>query len=299
MLMDDVERYLALRQTLGFKLQHASRLLRTFARFATAKGDSHVRAGHRHRMGGDGLLARATPSPARDAGAARTLPPGRGSGARGAAGTRRAPYICSQDELIRMLDAAGRLRAARHLDPLRPHTYVMLLGLIAATGLRLSESLNLEFGDLLPGGILRIRETKFCKSRLVPMHETVVAALERYLEARSRIGVTHDRVFVSQGGQRLRARVVEYGFQRVLRLAGIAPGRTRRPRIHDLRHSFATRVLEQCTMQREAVAQHFVALATYLGHTNPRATYWYLEATPQLMTHIAGAAEALFGGEVA
>ena len=91
--------------------------------------------------------------------------------------------------------------------------------------------------------------------------------------------------------------MVEYTFRRIRRLAGIAPSRTRPPRIHDLRHTFATRALEQCSTRREAVARHFVALATYMGHTDIAHTYWYLEATPELMTGIAAAAEALIAGE--
>ena len=86
---------------------------------------------------------------------------------------------------------------------------------------------------------------------------------------------------------------VRCAFLRTLQLAKIAPGRARRPRIHDLRHSFATRVLEQCGTKRNEVARHFLALSTYLGHTDIAHTYWYLEATPELMTDIAAAAEAL------
>ena len=89
--------------------------------------------------------------------------------------------------------------------------------------------------------------------------------------------------------------MVEYTFRRIRQLAGIAPARTRPPRIHDLRHTVATRALEQCPTGREAVARHFVALATYLGHSDISHTYWYLEATPELMTGLATAAEALFG----
>ena len=85
--------------------------------------------------------------------------------------------------------------------------------------------------------------------------------------------------------------------RRIRQIAGIAPSRTRPPRIHDMRHSFATRALEQCPTQREAVARHFVALATYLGHADIAHTYWYLEATPELMTGISDAAEAMITGE--
>ena len=85
----------------------------------------------------------------------------------------------------------------------------------------------------------------------------------------------------------------------ILRKAGVGQDRSRRPRIHDLRHTFATRVLEQCAMRRDDVARDFVALATYLGHAHIRNTYWYLESTPDLMADIAGAAEAIVAGEVA
>ena len=90
--------------------------------------------------------------------------------------------------------------------------------------------------------------------------------------------------------------MVNYTFRRVLRLADVAPGRTRPCRIHDLRHTFATRSLQQCSARRESVARHFVSLATYMGHTDIVYTYWYLEATPELMTDIATAAEALMAG---
>ena len=151
--------------------------------------------------------------------------------------------------------------------------------------------------DVLPDGVLQIRRTKFGKSRLIPLHPTAVKALDQYLEQRRRLAVTDDHVFLSAGNQRISSSMVEYTFRRIRRLAGIAPSRTRPPRIHDLRHTFATRALEQCSTRREAVARHFVALATYMGHTDIAHTYWYLEATPELMTGIAAAAEALIAGE--
>jgi integrase/recombinase XerD len=98
---------------------------------------------------------------------------------------RPAPYIYTQEELVRILEVAGALRRQKP-SPLRRETYVMLIGLLAATGLRISEALNLRLCDLLPGGILRIGETKFGASRLVPMHKTVAAAFDWYLEARDR-----------------------------------------------------------------------------------------------------------------
>jgi integrase/recombinase XerD len=191
----------------------------------------------------------------------------------------------------------GAARRLRESYPLRRQVYATMLGLIAATGLRISEALDLRLSDVLPDGVLQVRRTKFGKSRLLPLHPTVVTALASYLKARRRRTVTDDHVFLSAKNQRIHTVMAEYTFRRMRRLAGIAPARTRLPRIHDLRHSFATRVLEQCSTRREAVARHFVALATYLGHTNIANTYWYLEATPQLMTDIAAAGEALLAGE--
>ena len=130
----------------------------------------------------------------------------------------------------------------------------------------------------------------------MPLHKSVVEALERYLDVRRRFAGSDDHLFLSVKGTALGYPAVNCTFRRVLQLANIAPGRTRRPRIHDLRHSFATRVLEQCSTHRDAVARHFVALATYMGHTDIAHTYWYLEATPELMTDIAAAAEALTTG---
>ena len=203
---------------------------------------------------------------------------------------RRLPYIYTSVEIAQLVGAATRLRKSY---PLRQQIYETLFGLIAATGLRISEALDLRLHDVLPDGILQIRRTKFGKSRMVPLHPTAVKALDQYLEQRRRLAITDDHVFLSAGNRRISSSMVEYTFRRIRRLAGIAPSRTRPPRIHDLRHTFATRALEQCSTRREAVARHFVALSTYMGHTDIAHTYWYLEATPELMTGIAAAAEAL------
>jgi len=106
-------------------------------------------------------------------------------------------------------------------------------------------------------------------------------------------------VFLSAGSKRIASSTVHYTFGRIRQLSGIAPTRRRAPRIHDLRHTFATRALEACATHHEAVGRHFVALATYLGHKDITNTYWYLEATPELMSKIAAAAEALIAGEAA
>ncbi|MGH9408867.1 MAG: tyrosine-type recombinase/integrase [Vicinamibacterales bacterium] len=301
MLSDDADRYIALRRVLGFKLRKAARHLQSFARFAADRGDTRIRAAtavawaatvptpdtRDRRLGDVARFARflhaedtAHEMPRADLFAVRK--------------TRPIPYIYTRDELVRILDAAAELRRQRP-NPLRRQLYVTLFGLIAATGLRVSEALALRLDDVLPGGILHIRETKFCKSRLVPLHETAVEALDRYLDARRRLAGTDDHLFPSVKQKALVSSTVNYTFRCLLRRANIAPDRQRQPRIHDLRHTFATRVLEQCGAGRGAVARHFVALSTYLGHVDIKQTYWYLQATPELMADIADAAEVLVG----
>lgn len=164
-----------------------------------------------------------------------------------------------------MLDAAGNLRRQKP-SPLRRQIYVMLIGLLASTGLRISEALNLRLGDLLPDGVLHIRQTKFNKSRLVPMHPSVAETLHAYLLVRQKSAGLDDHMFLSVGGKPMSASTVRSTFRVILRRADIGQDRARRPRIHDLRHTFATRVLEQCAMRRDDVARDFVALSTYLGH---------------------------------
>ena len=271
MLIAHVERYISLRQALGYKLRDLSGNLNAFARFATDKGDTHVRVstavdwatsassphGRYIRLRDVARLARFLH--------AEDLTHEAPTNPFYALTRRRLPYIYTPEEIGQLVGAAGRLRKSY---PLRRQVYGTLLGLIAATGLRISEALDLRLHDVLPAGILQIRRTKFGKSRLVPLHSTAANAFERYLEQRSHLLVTDDHVFLSAGNRRISSSMVEYTFRRIRRIAGIAPSRTRPPRIHDLRHTFATRALEHCSTRREGVARHFVALATYMGHTD-------------------------------
>lgn len=302
MLTGHVERYISLRQALGFKLCDVARDLRAYARYAEARGDAYV------RLSAAADWAEQAPSPMarhvrlrRVAGLARFLraeDPAHevpSTAVFHVAARRPLPYIYTPEQLTRMVAAAGLLRETYAL---RRRTYATLLGLIAATGLRISEALDLRLGDLLPGGVLRIERTKFGKSRLVPLHPTVEEALSRYLDERRQLAEANDHMFLSAGRRRISLSMADYTFRRVLQLGGVASGRERACRIHDLRHTFATRALQRCLIRRgEAVARHFVALATYMGHADIAHTYWYLEATPELMAGIAAAGEALMTGE--
>jgi integrase len=171
--------------------------------------------------------------------------------------------------------------------------YATLFGLLAATGMRISEALALLLGDVTTDGLI-IRNTKFRKSRLLPLHDTTRQMLDDYLSARLRLGTLDGALFVSTTGKAPSYSTVESIFLKLMRTIGVRgepsqPG----PRIHDLRHTFAVRSLEQCGHDRNAVARHIVALSTYLGHAHVTDTYWYLHATPTLMERIAEAGEAL------
>jgi integrase/recombinase XerD len=294
MLTAKIERYISRRQMLGYKLKDTRRELLLFARFAADRGDTHLRVttatawanrassphARHQRMRRIHSMARVLH--AEDM--AHEVPPMDPFRHRY---RRPLPYIYSPEEISRLIGATRQLRNCL----LRKETYATLIGLIAATGLRISEAMNLRFDDVLAGGILNIRMTKFGKSRLVPLHPTAKEALDHYLALRRKIPSTDDHVFIGSRSRRPWSQTVNFTFRRLLKLAGIAPVRGRAPRIHDLRHTFATRALEQCPSDHQSVGRHFVALSTYLGHVDVKNTFWYLEATPELMSQIVRAAE--------
>ncbi len=301
MLSGDVQRYVALRRGLGYRLMEAERSLRAFAKFAEVAGDTHVRAARALEWASmastplmRGIQLRTVAMFAaflRAEDPAHELPP---TGLFPTMPQRQAPYIYSRGEVVRLVEAAGRLHRTY---PLRREIYATLLGLIASTGLRISEALDLEFDDMEPaGGTLVIRKGKFGKARRVPLHPTVAEALSRYINARRRLGITDRHLFVSASKRRIGPSMANYTFRTIAKLAGIETGRARPCRIHDLRHTFATRSLEACKADRGSVAEHFIALSTYMGHTDIKNTYWYFEATPELMAGMASAAELLMAG---
>lgn len=197
---------------------------------------------------------------------------------------RSFPHILSPEELRQLLEATARLRPR---GSLRPHTYYTLFGLLATTGLRISEAMHLLLSDVTTAGLM-VRQTKFRKSRLVPLHPSTTDALERH----QAYAHGDDHVFVSTEGRALSYAMINGTFRFLLRSVDLhmKPGLPQ-PRIHDLRHRFAVRALESCHA-RDDVARHILALSTYLGHAHVADTYWYLQATPQLMRDIADACEA-------
>lgn len=298
-MMKAVESYLALRRAAGFTLSNTEYLVRSFAVFATDKQQMHIRIAtviewasqaksiaQRHtRYQTICLLARYLRI---EESRHESLP----SNHFGYRKTRRVPHIYSHDEIERLVLAATRLPSS---DSLRPKTYAALFSLLAATGLRISEALHLLVSDITANGLL-IRRTKFQKTRLVPLHDTASAGLGEYLACRQLKGRIGDHVFVSDEGQPLVYQTVHGVFRTLLKSAGFRPTRHRWPCIHDLRHTFAVRALESSPIGRQRIGQHMLALATYMGHVNVNATYWYLETTPELLRDIAVASEIFVNG---
>jgi integrase len=158
--------------------------------------------------------------------------------------------------------------------------------------MRLSEARGLRLEDVTEDGLI-IRKAKFQKTRLVPLHVTAAAGLNGYIVHRTRPLTTDDHVFVSNDGRALSQQTIYSTFLRLLKSSGLLRSAgNRRPRIQDLRHSFAVRALEACPEGRDNVGQHMLALSTYMGHASIKCTYWYLQVTPHLMQDISAACEA-------
>jgi integrase/recombinase XerD len=294
-----VESYLAVRRAAGFTLSNTEYLLRSFAGFATDRKQTHIRPATAIEWASQaGSVAQRHTRYQTVCRFAQYLrvedsrhesPPTNHFGYRK---TRRVPHIYSRNEINSLILAATRLPSS---DSLLPKTYVALISLLAATGLRISEALHLLVSDITPDGLL-IRKTKFQKTRLVPLHETVTAGIGRYLAHRQAAGRGGDHVFVSDPGQPLVYWKVHSVFRTLLKSAGLKHSGGRWPRIHELRHTFAVRALEASPTGRQRVGQHMLALATYLGHVNIDATYWYLETTPELLREIAIVTESFLQG---
>jgi integrase len=298
-MMASVETYLAVRRAVGFTLSNTEYLLRSFADFATDRKETHIRTATAIDWASQAksVAQRHTRHQTicrfaqylRVEDLRHELPPANHFGYRK---TRRVPHIYSRDEINGLVLAATRLCSP---DSLLPRTYAALISLLAATGLRISEALHLLVTDITPNGLL-IRRTKFQKTRLVPLHATAVTGLGHYLLHRQEAKRGGDHVFVSDEGQPLVYWKVHGVFRALLKSAGIKPSGGRWPRIHELRHTLAVRALESSPTGRQRIGQHMLALATYLGHVNINATYWYLETTPELLLDIAVIAENFVQG---
>jgi integrase/recombinase XerD len=302
--MAHLERYVTLQRSLGLRFKEQERLLIHYARFASAAGDGFVetqRVCAWSREATSPAQARVRYDTVRRFAAFLRAEDGRHevppSGAFGRGRRPRpAPYVLSPGEIAAIMTAALEVSPKATISPL---TYHHLFGLLAATGLRISEALALKCDDFTDDGLV-VRNAKFGKSRLLPLHSSARAALNRYLAARDRLGARGEDLFVVKHGRAPSKVRVYCVFVRLARALGIrgAPG-ARGPRLHDLRHSFAVRSLTACSPNRTAVTRHMLALSTYMGHADVASTYWYLQATPVLLHSIAAAAEQAFAGGAA
>jgi integrase len=206
---------------------------------------------------------------------------------------RPRPHLYTEAELQTLLTAARALPSPRGLRGL---TYATVFGLLAVTGLRVSEALALDDADVaLDLDLLTIRRTKFGKSRLVPVHRSTTDALRQYAEARDRLVRRRPTpaFFVSERGTRLAGDNTRHTFVLVSRRVGLrtpAAGARhgRGPRLHDMRHRFAAATLLAWYRADKDVERELPKLATYLGHVHVNETYWYLEAVPELLHLAAG-----------
>jgi len=199
---------------------------------------------------------------------------------------RANPYLYSGSDIAALIAATGTLRT-----PLRQATFATLIGLLTVTGLRVGEAIALDRGDLdLTAGQLLIRHGKFGKTRELALHPSTVEALRRYqrLRDRSAPATGTSALFVSTAGTRLIYCNVHNAFHRLVRIAGLAPrSGSSRPRIHDLRHSFAVASMLDAYAAGQDGQTRLTLLSTWLGHVHPGSTYWYLSASPELMA-VAG-----------
>lgn len=169
-----------------------------------------------------------------------------------------------------------------------------LIGLLAATGMRVGEAIRLERPDVVwAEGVVVVRDSKFGKSRLVPLHPTTMTALADYAEQRDRLLPHPDSgtFFVSTVGVALWYTDVGRTFRKLLAATGVGARAPRRPRIHDVRHSFAVKTLIEWYRDGHDVQTRLPRLATFLGHRDPISTYWYLSAVPELLSLAAGRLE--------
>jgi integrase/recombinase XerD len=290
-LREALDDYLRLRRQLGFELKNEGRQLRGFVDFleqagapritselavawATLPADAHPFT-WRQRLGRVRQFARyvATIDTDTEVPAGDLLP---------ARLQRVAPYIYTEAEITALMAAARGLT-----PPLRAATFETLIGLMASTGLRLGEALGLDRHDVdLKDGVLQIRAAKQHKQREVPIHATTTTALGDYARRRDRLLPNPDThaFFLNTLGRRMHERTVHEFFPRLIREVGLEGcGQRARPRPHDLRHAFAVRTLLDWHRAGSEVERDLPLLSTFLGHTNPRDTYWYLQAVPELL----------------
>lgn len=288
-----LEQYLGVRRALGFDLDEAGRNLRQFVRFLERESASVITTelalrwatqppnAHPAYWASRLSMARRFAQYVSAADPRTEIPP---QGLLPYRYRRKSPYIYSAQELTQLIQAAKQLPSATGL---RAATYAALFGLLAVTGMRISEPIALDRDDVdLTQGALTIRQTKFGKSRWLPIHPSTQRALADYACLRDRMcrKPKCPAFFISEQGTRLTHWIARWTFVQLSHQIGLrGPEDRHGPRLHDLRHRFAVHTLLTWYRAGVNVEQHLPELSTYLGHTHVTDTYWYLTATPELL----------------
>jgi integrase/recombinase XerD len=293
-----VNDYLTIRRALGFKLVEHQRLLPDFASFLEQAGASTITStlAIEWATRTDGAeswkaqrlsIVRGFAKYMRTINPKTEIPP---EGVLRGQPQRAIPYLYSDHEITRLLTAAGTMS-----PPLRSATFTTILGLLAVSGMRIGEALALDRDDVdLDAGVLTVRDTKFGKSRQLPLHPTSTQALANYARVRDALCPTTTSLsfFLSTHGSRPDKSTIQAGFRELRAAAGIParPG-VAAARLHDFRHSFAVRTLLDWHRDGVDVQARMLWLATYLGHAKPASSFWYLTAAPELLALAAARLE--------
>lgn len=296
--------YLAVRRILGYRLARAEKLLAQFLTFIEGRGEEHLTI--QSAIAWATAPENADPSwqscrlsnvrrfalhlrgidPDTEVPPTNILP---------CRSHRATPYLYSAEEISALMAATTILRGSH-----RQATYRTLIGLLAATGMRIGEAIRLDQHDFdSDSAVITIRQGKFGKSRELPLHSSVVAALSDYLHRadRPRKLAKASAIFLSPTGTQLLYVNVQNTFQRLLHDVGITPrSATCRPRLHDLRHGFAVNTILDAYNEGNDAGARLAILSTYLGHLNPANTYWYLSASPELLNLVGDRLERHLGG---
>ena len=310
-LREAVREYLNMRRNLGFKLQKEGKELLAFVAFMEQHRTPYITtrlaltwaqqpsilqpAEWAHRLSVVRTFARH-----RSATDPRTeIPP---PGLLPFQPKRARPYLYSEEEIRRLLQAALKMPYRLERGKLRPWIYYCLFGLLYVSGLRLGEARNLELQDVdLKAGVLTIRGAKFGKTRLVPLHASTCAVLAGYLARRQRHWAgraVSSYLFVSNWGNRLDGGDIHRTFYALSRQIGLrGPSDSHGPRLHDIRHRFATNTLLQWYRSGQDPERRLPLLSAYLGHVHVSDTFWYLSACPELMREAMSRLERCWEGQ--
>jgi integrase/recombinase XerD len=298
-LRSSLDDYLALRRSLGYKLERTGSVLEDFVAYSTTTGAAHIRtevalawalrtSNPESRWRADRLaMVRGLARYLNAIDPAHEIPP---TGLLPGQRRRPVPFLYSDEEIVALMAASRRLGS-----PIQAATLETVIGVLATTGLRVAEVIRLDDTDLdADDRVLVVRESKGGKSRLVPVDESVQGAVIAYVAVRDRIFCSPrtESLFVSTVGKRLHSGNLGAAFAAVVAMTGIGTTPAgRAPRLGDFRHSFAVQTLLGWHKDGRDVAALLPTLSTYLGHVSPGSTYWYLTASPELLAAAAGRLE--------